>query len=328
MMLTHQSPVALLAPIIPPLYAMERGSGGEDLIPLATSEAQWRGVRGEVKEGLGGEVKEGLEVRANEVKRLKSRHTFYVTPTGTSLKALPVETITDPLLSITAPDLAPSPNLREWLLAKLNNMNTNDYAVVPHINCIIARCATRTYAILYRGNITTIVGQSHNECLVYLMTWVTCVCCTENTIEKPQAAYLFQEWCKHFGDVYEGEHGEIREKPVRVDVKRRELFLTAMLVYEAEPICIQLPVLFSDMPLWELLVPQLGFGQFVNVNEICAILARPNRDEYWLLYENRLYEYIREKDDEDRWEQTTAELRDELIGKVRLLMRLQSQGVA
>lgn len=278
----HESPIGS----IPPLYSSVRNE------PAV------------MERGLGGEV----------IKRLKSKGVFYVTPAGVHLKSLPVTPIADPLLSITESDLAPSTNLQAWLLWKLKAMSVNDYVVVPKINCIIARNATRKYSILYRGNVNTIAGQSHSECLVLIMTWVTCVCATENTIEKAQAAYIFQSWCSHF--------------ETHIRIARREEFLTEMLAYEAEPICIQMPVLFSDMPLWEMLVPQLGFGQFVNVNEICAILARPSRDEYWLLYENRLYEYVREKDDNDKWEQTTAELRDELIGKVRLLMRLQSQGVA
>jgi hypothetical protein len=319
MMLDWQSPTALLAPVraIHESLLVEVAPNGS---PLATSAAQWRGDLGERSErGLGGEVSnsprhegEGQGVRAT--KRLKSKGVFYVTPSGESLKSLPVTPIADPLLSITSPDLAPSTNLQAWLLWKLKAMSVNDYVVVPKINCIIARNGTRKYSILHSGNVNTIAGQSHSECLVHLLTWVTCVCATENTIEKANAAHIYQSWCSHF--------------ETRIRIPRREAFLTEMLAYEAEPICIQMPVLFSDMPLWEMLVPQLGFGQFVNVNEICAILARPSRDEYWLLYENHLYEYVREKDDDDKWEQTTAELRDELIGKVRLLMRLQSQRVS
>lgn len=310
MMLDWQSPTALLAPV-----------GAYDNTPnmLGVAIESPLPVYGVGDLGVGSNRATARE----GVKRLKSKGVFYVTPSGESLKSLPVTAIADPLQTIThfetvdgirVNQLAPTTNLREWLLWKLKAMSVNDYVVVPKINCIIARNATRKYSILYRGNVNTIAGQSHSECLVHIMTWITCVCATENTVEKAHAAHIFQSWCSHF--------------ETRIRIPRREAFLTEMLAYEAEPICIQLPVLFSDLPLWEMLVPQLGLGQFVNVNEICAILARPSRDEYWLLYENRLYEYVREKDDDDKWEQTTAELRDELIGKVRLLMRLQSQGVA
>lgn len=281
------------------------------LLPAFTNHAEMPDSPSlSTERGLGGEVFNG--VGSNRV-RSKSRGILYVAPDGTATKALPVTPCSDPLEQIKAQgsELAPSCNLREWLLWRVLNMVIGDYIIVPHIQAILSRNGTRTYSILYRNDITTIVGQSHPECLVLIFTWLACVCATENTIEKAQAAYIFQHWSEHFG--------------ANLRIPRREEFLSIMLAHEPQPICIQMPGLFIDMPLWELLVPQLRAGQFVLVNELCALLARPSRDTYWLLYDNHLHEFIREKDDEGNWEQTNDELREELIEKVRLLVKLQER---
>lgn len=78
----------------------------------------------------------------------------------------------------------------------------------------------------------------------------------------------------------------------------------------------------------EIISGWVNAGQFINVNELCAILSRPSRDAYWLLYDNHLHEFVREKDDDGNWEQTNDELREELIEKVRLLVKLQERDSA
>lgn len=313
MLLPHLPPVALLPDTV-----------GMGYIPSANGTYS-NGSEGEVKSPLPNALGRGFRGGVNQ---RKSRGVLYVAPDGTATRALPVLPCTDPLEQITSVicvngkpvnELAPSCNLREWLLWKVLNMSTNDYVIVPHINAIVARISvtkhstgTRAYCIMHNGNITALVGQSHEECLVKVMTWLGCVCAAENTIEKAHAAYLFQHWCSHFG--------------TGIRPNRREEFLTTMLNYESEPLCIQRPGLFYDMPLWELLIPQLRYGQFTVVNELCAILARPARDTYWLLYNNHVLEYVREIDDDGKFEQTSDELREELIEKVRLLIRLQNVG--
>lgn len=165
----------------------------------------------------------------------------------------------------------------------------NDYVFLEKQSTIISRIAERSYGILIGGNYLEIAGNSSEQAIARLFTFIAVVICRDNEMSIGQALYLYEKYaqlCK------------VQSQNYYETVK----WLKWMLNWQPETICFTYPImLFDTMDYWQMLFAQISPGQYIANKKVQAVIVCETWKRYYIFWRGSIEEYALERNDKDQY---------------------------